>query len=77
MVQRYSLNIVKGVFVIVFGLVCVSCATVKPYQRMYLNDEGMSLSSRDIEQNEINSRNYREGTSGANGTKVGGGCGCN
>lgn len=54
-----------------------SCATVKPYQKQYLNDEDMLLTSRLLEQFEINFQNYREGASGANGGKTGGGCGCN
>lgn len=67
-------KIIIGVLFIAF---CTSCATVKPYQKMYLNDEDMALSSKKIEQYEINSQNYREGASGTNGSKAGGGCGCN
>lgn len=37
----------------------------------------MQLSSSAIERFEINFQNYREGASGANGGKTGGGCGCN
>ncbi|CAM1362058.1 Arginine decarboxylase [Tenacibaculum litopenaei] len=59
------------------ALLMAQCSSVKPYQKMYLNDEDMALSSRKIEQYEINSQNYREGASGANGSKAGGGCGCN
>ena len=44
---------------------------------MYLNDEDMQLSNRKIENYENNFESYREGASGANGGKVGGGCGCN
>ena len=54
-----------------------SCSSVKPYQKTYLNDEDMSLSSKSSEQFETNFQNYREGASGANGGKTGGGCGCN
>lgn len=53
------------------------CATVKPYQKMYLNDEDMQLANQKIENYETNFESYREGASGANGGKVGGGCGCN
>ncbi|WP_435261643.1 DUF4266 domain-containing protein [Tenacibaculum sp. nBUS_03] len=67
----------KGLSILLFTVICTSCATVKPYQKMYLNDENMALSSRKIEQYEINSQNYREGAAGANGSKSGGGCGCN
>ncbi|NRA11036.1 MAG: DUF4266 domain-containing protein [Crocinitomicaceae bacterium] len=53
------------------------CTTVKPYQKMYLNDEEMNLGVRSIDGGEVAFQSYREGASGANGGKVGGGCGCN
>ncbi|MEI8060165.1 MAG: DUF4266 domain-containing protein [Ferruginibacter sp.] len=54
-----------------------SCASVKEYQKNKLNDGEMELSSRKAERPESNFQSYREGASGANGGKVGGGCGCN
>jgi hypothetical protein len=57
----------------VFG----SCTTVKEYQKNKLNDAEMALSNRKIEKTELNFQSYREGSSGANGGKTGGGCGCN
>lgn len=54
-----------------------SCMTVKEYQKGKLNDGEMALSSRRAEKSEMNFMSYREGASGANGGKVGGGCGCN
>lgn len=54
-----------------------SCTTVKEYQKNKLNDTEMNLSSRKIEKTELNFQSYREGASGANGGKTGGGCGCN
>jgi len=59
------------------ALMLSSCASVKPYQKMLLNDEDMKLSSATMETHETNIETYREGASGANGGKVGGGCGCN
>jgi len=53
-----------------------SCVPVKDYQKMYLNDEEMALEAGKLEAYEINFQSYREGASGANGGKVGGGCGC-
>ncbi len=58
-----------------FGL--ASCAHVKEYQKSRINDSEMSLSNRHVEKNELNAESYREGSSGANGGKTGGGCGCN
>nr|WP_114778458.1 DUF4266 domain-containing protein [Botryobacter ruber] len=54
-----------------------SCEAVKPYQKKYLNEEEMKLNARKLESFETNFQSYREGASGANGGKVGGGCGCN
>jgi len=57
--------------------VFTGCVHVKPYQKMYLNDEEMKLAGKktDVFDNGIES--YREGSSGATGGKTGGGCGCN
>ena len=54
-----------------------SCSPVKEYQKNKLNDAEMSLSNRKIQKTELNFQSYREGASGANGGKTGGGCGCN
>lgn len=54
-----------------------SCVSVKAYQKMYLNDTDMELATKKVETEEINFETYREGAAGANGGKVGGGCGCN
>lgn len=63
-----------------FGCVLLmlnSCMSVKAYQKMYLNDSEMEVAAKKIEMFEMNFESYREGASGANGGKVGGGCGCN
>jgi hypothetical protein len=50
---------------------------VKEYQKVYLNDSEMALSDRSVERFESYFQFYREGAAGANGSKTGGGCGCN
>jgi hypothetical protein len=60
----------------IIGLMA-SCTTVKPYQKSKINDAEMSLSSRKVQKFEQSFQLYREGASGANGGKSGGGCGCN
>jgi len=65
------------VSLIAASLFAGSCQTVKEYQKNKLNDAEMSLSNRKIEKTELNFQSYREGASGANGGKTGGGCGCN
>ena len=67
----------KFLLMIITALFYASCTTVKEYQKNKLNDAEMSLSSRKIEKTEHNFQTYREGASGANGGKTGGGCGCN
>jgi hypothetical protein len=62
---------------ILAGLFTGSCSPVKEYQKSRINDSEMSLSNRKVEKNELNFQTYREGSSGANGGKTGGGCGCN
>jgi Domain of unknown function (DUF4266) len=64
---------------ILFGLSILlhSCTTVKEYQKSKINDAEMELSLRNSEKFESNFELYREGSSGANGGKTSGGCGCN
>jgi len=59
------------------GIILVSCAHVKEYQKSRINDSEMILANKKVEKNELNAQSYREGSSGANGGKTGGGCGCN
>ncbi|HMQ48073.1 MAG TPA: DUF4266 domain-containing protein [Saprospiraceae bacterium] len=54
-----------------------SCETVKPYQRVYLNDADMALKPGIETLYEMSFEAYREGSVGATGGKGGGGCGCN
>ena len=58
-------------------LLVSSCVTVKPYERMYLNDSEMEMGSSEgvIFENYVHS--IREGATSAGDTKSGGGCGCN
>ncbi len=54
-----------------------SCVSVESYQKMYINDKDMIMSDKEMERFEIGFQTYREGASGGNGGKSGGGCGCN
>lgn len=65
-------------FVLLVIIVCSSsCVAVKEYDKVYLNDSDMQLGVRGAERFETNFQLYREASSGANGGKTGGGCGCN
>ncbi|MBB2144619.1 DUF4266 domain-containing protein [Pedobacter sp. LMG 31464] len=74
-------NIKKAlVFTLALGstaTVVSSCTAVKEYQKNRLNDAEMILGNRKIEKTELSFQGYREGASGANSGKSGGGCGCN
>ncbi|MBC8984907.1 DUF4266 domain-containing protein [Pedobacter sp. N36a] len=76
MKTSFDRSLVLGVS---FFALCMlsACATVKPYQKSKLNDSEMALSSRKVQKFEQSFQLYREGGSGANGGKSGGGCGCN
>jgi len=76
LIEKRSLGILtfSTIILCVFGL---SCKTVKPYQRVYLNDDAMHLGQRPIEKLSSNAHNYREGASGGGKAKSSGGCGCN
>lgn len=54
-----------------------SCVAVKEYEKININDPDMKLSANSIDRFETYFQVYREGSSGANGGKTGGGCGCN
>lgn len=69
----------KVLFMLIAGTLVLgqACMPVAPYQRAFLNDEDMQLAARKDQYFESNIESYREGASGANGGKIGGGCGCN
>jgi hypothetical protein len=78
MKQQRILRCGSLLYVLTITVVLItSCTTVKEYQKNKLNDAEMTLSGRKIERTELNFQSYREGASGANGGKTGGGCGCN
>jgi len=74
MLKRLSIKLFA---VVLLYTVFTSCASVKGYEREYLNDEEMQLSNRDCQEFEAYFEIIREGSSGAGGGKTGGGCGCN
>jgi len=54
-----------------------ACKTVKPYQRVYLNDPEMQMGSNAGKKFEGYVESIREGAIPAGGSKSSGGCGCN
>lgn len=67
----------KILTLIVLSIWLSSCTVVKEYQKVYINDPDMKLSSKKTQRFETNFQVYREAAAGANGGKSGGGCGCN
>ncbi|WP_375241888.1 DUF4266 domain-containing protein [Lacinutrix sp.] len=65
--------IISVVLIISFS----SCTVVKEYEKVNLSDPDMLLTQKKIDRFETAFQVYREGASGANGGKSGGGCGCN
>jgi len=72
--KTFFLSLLAAIF---FGSMLTSCSSVKPYQKSKINDADMILSARKAQKFEQSFQLYREGASGANGGKSGGGCGCN
>ena len=66
-----------GLLLLPLGAALPGCVSVAAYQKVYLNDEDMKLAGKTVEAPETSFESYREGAGGANGGKVGGGCGCN
>jgi hypothetical protein len=77
--KQYTVRYCLHIFLAAIGsaLLVTSCTTVKEYQKNKLNDAEMNLGNRKIERSELSFHAYREGASGANAGKSGGGCGCN
>jgi len=76
--QKRSIFFTTTISVVaIFSFLLPSCTAVKAYQKNKLNDGEMILSNRKIEKSELSFHSYREGASGANSGKSGGGCGCN
>ena len=76
-IKSFKRIIQYSLLVLCISFFTTSCMSVKGYQKMYLNDSDMALEAKKLDFFETNFHTYREGASGANGGKVGGGCGCN
>ncbi len=70
------LNKITAIFISLIFIIS-SCTTIKEYEKVNINDPDMKLSNYKFKKFETTFQVYREGASGANGGKAGGGCGCN
>lgn len=77
-IQNIKIIAMSKKLVFVFALITLaSCSEVKEYQKSKINDSDMELAAKKSEKFENTFMLYREASSGANGGKTGGGCGCN
>lgn len=67
----------KLIFLTIISCFFSSCVVVKEYEKVNINDPDMALAQKKVDKYETTFQIYREGASGANGGKSGGGCGCN
>jgi len=67
----------KLMFILLLGCITQGCATLKAYEKININDPDMELNAYICERFETTFQVYREAAAGANGGKLGGGCGCN
>lgn len=59
------------------SIVLSSCTTLKPYERIYVNDPDMQMGTSSAASFEKYTQTIREGSVTADGKKGSGGCGCN
>lgn len=67
----------KVILILVMSVFFISCNAVKEYDKQFINDPEMKIAAKTTERFETTFQVYREASSGANGGKTGGGCGCN
>lgn len=67
----------KLTILIFAAIVFTSCKTVKPYERIYINDPQMQMGSAAPKNFENYVHSIREGATPAGSSKSSGGCGCN
>lgn len=65
------------ILVILVSVSASSCTTLKPYERVYVNDEEMMMGSSSNKKFLHYTQTIREGSVPAQGQKGNGGCGCN
>jgi hypothetical protein len=58
MTPKFLLTVFAGTTIMM-----ASCTEVKEYQKSRINDSEMSLSTRNVQKNELNFQSYREGSS--------------
>lgn len=71
-------QLVKGGFLfLIIALMTASCSTLKPYERVYVDDAEMQMGGSQHKKFLQYMQSIREGAVPAQGLKGSGGCGCN
>jgi hypothetical protein len=70
-------KLLKYLALVITALATLSCESVKPYQRVFVNDHEMKPGQPGARGFEESVLVYREGSSGGGSSKASGGCGCN
>ncbi len=75
--MRLIMNLKMLLLFVLFIFALSACQTVKPYQRIYLNDPEMQMGTSSAKGFENYVQSIREGAIPAGSSKSSGGCGCN
>jgi Domain of unknown function (DUF4266) len=70
-------SLTRATIILFLLILLYSCRAVKPWQRVYLNDDAMQMGKRTVEKYSTSVHSYREAASGGGTGKGSGGCGCN
>ncbi len=73
--MKASLKIIICAFVL--GIITASCSSLKPYERVYVDDPEMKMTDNSGKKFQHYVQSIREGAISVGGKKGSGGCGCN
>ena len=67
----------KWIFLVFFAATLANCTTLKPYEKVYVNDPLMQLGNTVPKNFDNYVHSIREGAVPTGNSKASGGCGCN
>ncbi len=68
---------IKLLLTLILFALLTSCATVKPYEQIFINDSEMQMGGDETRNFDNYVHSIREGSMPAGSVKSSGGCGCN
>lgn len=75
--SMWCMRWLRPVFLVMMSAVAVGCASVKPYERQFINDPEMQMNSDPCKGFQQYVQSIREGATPTGTVKASGGCGCN